>query len=145
MFNFSHKYFERMFDSGFIPVLTNNLVDCTYTLALRSTSPRHADWKNLHREARVFFEQMATHCLNYKIPCHNPLAFFTQFMSAETNRNIQMHFQISASYSSMLSQAGKHALEPSWMNPDTCVKYANLRFCPISQCLFLCSIQPFLR
>lgn len=76
MFNFSHKYFERMFDSGFIPVLTNNLVDCTYTLTLRSTSPRHADWKKSHREARVFFEQMATHCLNYKIPCHNPLAFF---------------------------------------------------------------------
>ena len=76
MFNFSTQYFERLFDAGHIPVLASDHVDCTQTLTLHSTSPRHADLDKLYQESRVFFSQIAAHCLNYWIPCHNPLAFF---------------------------------------------------------------------
>lgn len=76
MFNFSNEYLKRLFDAGHIPVLASDHVDCTQTLTLHSTSPRHADLDKLYQESRVFFSQIAAHCLNYWIPCHNPLAFF---------------------------------------------------------------------
>ena len=103
MFNFSNEYLKRLFDAGHIPVLASDHVDCTQTLTLHSTSPRHADLDKLYQESRVFFSQIPAHCLHYWIPCQNPLVFFTQFISTERNANIQMHFQISASYSFMLS------------------------------------------
>lgn len=76
MFNFANEYLKRLFDAGHIPVLASDHVDCTQTLTLHSTSPWHADLDKLYQESRVFFSQIAAHCLNYWIPCHNPLAFF---------------------------------------------------------------------
>ena len=76
MFNFSHKYFERLFNTGHIPVLASDRIDRTHTLTLQRASPCSDDLNQLYHESYTFFLRIAKYCLKYKIPCHNPLVFF---------------------------------------------------------------------